>query len=129
MNEDSLRHELHVYKESLEQAVAPPGMALNEDGCMLAAKIVWITLMEARSVRRWASLNPVTDDTLKEWVGFVAVIVDAYFNRRMAWFPIEQLQLELSAVQGLQAPPHDVAEWARIVYTVLEKVHPQFPSE
>lgn len=26
MNEDSLRHELHVYKESLEQAVAPPGM-------------------------------------------------------------------------------------------------------
>lgn len=26
MNEDSLRHELHVYKEQLEQAVAPPGM-------------------------------------------------------------------------------------------------------
>lgn len=26
MNEDSLRHELHVYKELLEQAVAPPGM-------------------------------------------------------------------------------------------------------
>lgn len=96
MNEDSLRYELHIYKESLEQAVAPPGMvsvslaclmtdsnwphikvpvritgqqkcqvnftfsscrlqALNEDGCMLAAKIVWITLMEARSVRRWAT--------------------------------------------------------------------------
>lgn len=29
--------------------------ALNEDGCMLGAKIVWITLMETRSVRRWAA--------------------------------------------------------------------------
>ena len=26
MNEDSLRHELKVYKQSLEQQVAPPGM-------------------------------------------------------------------------------------------------------
>lgn len=109
MNEDSLRHELKVYKTSLEQQVAPPGMvraphqqqqhaksaqhaaeccawtllwarssalmqcvllcsccplchtlvpctqALNEDGCMLGAKIVWMTLMETRSVRRWAA--------------------------------------------------------------------------
>lgn len=29
--------------------------ALNEDGCMLGAKIVWIALMETRSVRRWAA--------------------------------------------------------------------------
>lgn len=29
--------------------------ALNEDGCMLGAKIVWMTLMETRSVRRWAA--------------------------------------------------------------------------
>ncbi len=57
------------------------------------------------------------------------MIVDGYFNRRMAWFPIDRLQMELLAVQGLSAAPHDVAEWARIVYTVLEKVHPQFPSE
>eukprot|EP00775_Hariotina_reticulata_P002409 gene2409-2713_t len=128
MNEDSLRHELQVYKESLEQQMAPPGMALNEDGCMLGAKIVWITLMETRSVRRWAAYNPVTDDTLAEWSGFVTMIVDGYFNRRLAWFPIERLQLELAAVQGVAVPPHDVAEWARIVYTVLEKVHPQFPA-
>jgi hypothetical protein len=26
MNEDSLRHELKVYKQSLEQQLAPPGM-------------------------------------------------------------------------------------------------------
>ncbi|KAF8056360.1 TMEM231 [Scenedesmus sp. PABB004] len=129
MNEDSLRHELKVYKASLEQSLAPPGMALNDEGCMLGAKIVWITLMETRSVRRWAAYNPVTDDTLSQWSGFVTMIVDGYFNRRMAWFPVERLQLELSVQQDLSAPPHDVAEWARIVYTVLEKVHPQFPSE
>jgi hypothetical protein len=76
-----------------------------------------------------AADNPVTDDTIKEWSGFVTMIVDGYFNRRMAWFPIDRLQMELLAVQGLAAAPHDVAEWARIVYTVLEKVHPQFPSE
>jgi hypothetical protein len=96
---------------------------------MLGAKIVWMTLMETRSVRRWAAYNPVTDDTIKDWTGFVSMIVDGYFNRRMAWFPIDRLQMELLAVQSLAAPPHDVAEWARIVYTVLEKVHPQFPSE
>jgi hypothetical protein len=76
-----------------------------------------------------AADNPVTDDTIKDWAGFVSMIVDGYFNRRMAWFPIDRLQMELLAVQSLAAPPHDVAEWARIVYTVLEKVHPQFPSE
>eukprot|EP00882_Tetradesmus_deserticola_P015216 GHRQ01016205.1.p2 GENE.GHRQ01016205.1~~GHRQ01016205.1.p2 ORF type:complete len:135 (+),score=22.32 GHRQ01016205.1:693-1097(+) len=103
--------------------------ALNEDGCMLGAKIVWITLMETRSVRRWAAYNPVTDDTLHDWSGFVSMIVDSYLNRQMSWFPIERLQLELSAVQDLCAPPHDVVEWARIVYTVLEKVHPQFAKE
>lgn len=73
--------------------------------------------------------NPVTDDTIKDWSGFVSMIVDGYFNRRMAWFPIDRLQMELLAVQDLAVQPHDVAEWARIVYTVLEKVHPQFPSE
>ncbi|WIA14905.1 hypothetical protein OEZ86_003519 [Tetradesmus obliquus] len=129
MNEDSLRHELKVYKQSLEQQVAPPGMALNEDGCMLGAKIVWITLMETRSVRRWAAYNPVTDDTLHAWCGFVSMIVDSYLNRQMSWFPIERLQLELQAMQDLCVPPHDVVEWARIVYTVLEKVHPQFSKE
>eukprot|EP00879_Flechtneria_rotunda_P000897 GHRR01001024.1.p1 GENE.GHRR01001024.1~~GHRR01001024.1.p1 ORF type:complete len:222 (+),score=57.07 GHRR01001024.1:296-961(+) len=128
MNEDSLRHELKMYKQSLEHQVAPPGMALNEEGCMLGAKIVWITLMQTRSVRRWAAYNPVTDDTLCEWSGFVTMIVDGWFNRHMAWFPVDRLQLELSAVQGVTTPPHDVAEWARIVYTVLEKHHPQFPQ-
>lgn len=183
----------------LRHTLFPCTQALNEDGCMLGAKIVWMTLMETRSVRRWAACelgssrvqftrsagrrlhcvcmldraaalcqalghsghpaasathpsctcaslecsltallrpfaapaadNPVTDDTIKDWAGFVSMIADGYFNRRMAWFPIDRLQMELLAVQGLAAPPHDVAEWARIVYTVLEKVHPQFPSE
>jgi hypothetical protein len=37
--------------------------ALNEEGCMLGAKIVWMTLMETRSVRRWAACECLADDT------------------------------------------------------------------
>lgn len=44
------------------------------------------TLSDKDSVLLLASAdNPVTDDTLKEWAGFVSMIVEAYFNRRMAW--------------------------------------------
>lgn len=39
MNEDSLRHELKVYKQSLEQQMAPPGMVgCNCSGCTLAVQ-------------------------------------------------------------------------------------------
>jgi hypothetical protein len=71
----------------------------------------------------------VTDNTIRDWAGFVAMIVDGYVNRRLAWFPIERLQMELLAVQDLAAAPHDVSEWARIVYTVLEAVAPQLPGD
>lgn len=99
---------------------------LTTHSLLLRARVL---LLLHAGVLLCAADNPVTDDTLKEWSGFVSMIVDGYFNRRMAWFPIDRLQMELLAVQGLSAAPHDVAEWARIVYTVLEKVHPQFPSE
>lgn len=36
MNEDSLRHELKVYKASLEQQVAPPGMVSIPAACACA---------------------------------------------------------------------------------------------
>jgi hypothetical protein len=29
--------------------------------------------------------NPVTDDTLHDWSGFVSMIVDSYLNRQMSW--------------------------------------------
>lgn len=42
MNEDSLRHELKVYKQSLEQQVAPPGMVgCNFVVCAESHTAVW----------------------------------------------------------------------------------------
>lgn len=32
-----------------------------------------------------AAGEAVSDETLKLWAGFVTMIVDAYFNKRMAW--------------------------------------------
>lgn len=43
--------------------------------------------------------SAVSDATLARWRGFVGMIVTGYFEQRMAWFPLERLTLELSAVQ------------------------------
>ncbi|PNH06887.1 hypothetical protein TSOC_006682, partial [Tetrabaena socialis] len=92
--------------------------------CVALVCLVWITLMlSPPSVKRWATVPAVSGPTLAQWRGFVAMIVDGYFERRMAWFPLDRLQLELAAVQEL------VAERARVVYTTLEQVCPQFPKD
>lgn len=51
-----------------------------------------------------------------------------YFERRMSWFPIERLQLERAFTTGQSERPDVVAESARIVFTTLEVIAPQFPS-
>ncbi|KAG2483053.1 hypothetical protein HYH03_018082 [Edaphochlamys debaryana] len=89
--------------------------------------LVWVTLTLAPvSVRRWATVSAVSDSTLAQWKGFVAMIVEGYFFRRMAWFPLDRLALELAAVQGRSLPQELVAERARVVFTTLEQVYPQF---
>lgn len=56
------------------------------------------------------------------------MIVDGWFEKRWAWYPINRLQMELSVATGRVERPSVVAEMARIVYTTLEAVAPQFPS-
>ncbi|GLC65370.1 hypothetical protein PLESTF_000285900 [Pleodorina starrii] len=102
----------------------------DADECLAMVCLVWITLMlSPRSVKRWAKSAAVSEATLTQWRGFVAMIVNGYFERRMAWFPLDRLQLELSAVQGRSLPPELVAERARVVYTTLEQVYPQFAKD
>ena len=72
--------------------------------------------------------KPVSEPTLASWKGFVTLIVKGYMEKRWAWFPIDRLQMELTAVTGRTERPHVVAEWARVVHTTLEQVAPQFPS-
>ncbi|GIL81619.1 hypothetical protein Vretifemale_10630 [Volvox reticuliferus] len=98
--------------------------------CLAMVCLVWITLMlSPQSLKRWATTAAVSECTLTQWRGFVAMIVNGYFERRMAWFPLDRLQLELSAVQGRSLPPELVAERARVVYTTLEQVYPQFAKD
>ena len=54
------------------------------------------------------------------------LICDAYFERRMASYPLERLQMELAA-KGRIERPDVVAEWSRLVYETLHFVAPQFP--
>ena len=64
---------------------------------------------------------------MSQWRGFVTMMVRGYFDEGKAGYPLDRLQLELQAVQGRCVRQDIVAEWARLVYTTLEKVHPQFP--
>jgi len=102
---------------------------LEVRSCMEFLTIVWITLMLShRSVVRWSTEKAISDESLNAWQGFVSMIVTAYFEKRWAWYPIDRLQMELSVVTGRSERPALVAERARMVYTTLERVAPQFPS-
>lgn len=123
-SEASLREQITTSQKSDENS-----LTIDCEDCLLCISIVWLTLMQSpSSVKRWASGAAVSDETLQSWKGFVAMIVNGYFEKRMAWFPIDRLQLELSAVNGRTDSPDIVAERARLVYTTLEKIYPQFPS-
>ncbi|PNW87549.1 hypothetical protein CHLRE_02g141850v5 [Chlamydomonas reinhardtii] len=98
--------------------------------CVSLVAVVWVTLaLSPMTVKRWATVAAVSEPTFASWRGFVAMIVNGYFERRMAWYPLDRLQLELSAVQGRSLPQEVVAEHARIVFTTLEKVYPQFAAD
>jgi hypothetical protein len=70
---------------------------------------------------------PVSDRTKRRWVGFVRLICNAYFDKRMASYPVDRLQLELAA-GGRVARPDAVAEWSRLVFDTLNHVAAQFPK-
>ena len=66
--------------------------------------------------------------TFASWQGFVRHICIGWFERRWAWYPVDRLQLELSATTGQHMQPSAIAEYMGIVYATLERVTPQFPS-
>lgn len=123
-SESNLREQIQATED-----VTKAANDLDFDDCVLCTSLVWVTLMIGpQSVKRWASGSAVTEETLQTWRGFVSMIVNGYFDKRMAWFPLDRLQLELSAVKGKAESPDIIAERARLVYTTLERVHPQFPT-
>lgn len=97
--------------------------------CMELVNLVWITLMTAQAgVVRWGTNPAVGEKTLETWGGFVSLIVRAYLERGMSGYPIDRLQTEILLSTGKAAEASLVAERARVVFTTLEAVAPQFPS-
>ncbi|GAX78315.1 hypothetical protein CEUSTIGMA_g5757.t1 [Chlamydomonas eustigma] len=108
-----------------------PAQAIDMGQCLIAITLVWLTLMISPcngSAKRWATGTAVSDLTVQRWKGFVSLIVDGYFDHRMAWYPLDRLGLEVVASCGESETPDKIAEKARLVFTTLEQVHPQFPS-
>jgi hypothetical protein len=70
---------------------------------------------------------PISLATTRKWDGFTKLICDAYFDKRVASYPLDRLQLELAASGRLERPDI-VAEWSRLVFETLGHVAPQFPK-
>ncbi|KAK9916974.1 hypothetical protein WJX75_009376 [Coccomyxa subellipsoidea] len=127
-----LLYECGYTEDTVRQEMASASLQnLDHEECLLYTCVVWITLMLApsRTVVRWATKGvPVSDATLNLWRGFVSLILSAYFEKRMAWYPVDRLQLEVSATTGRLESPSTIAEFARLVYSTLNTVAPQFPE-
>lgn len=125
-SEEGLRKGLSEMQETSDQPVTQKNCPAS---CLELSLLVWITLMLApKSVVRWGVGSAVSEETLAIWKGFVSLIVNAYFEQRMSWYPIDRLQTEMSLSTGSFGEPSLVAERARIVFATLESVAPQFPS-
>ena len=110
-----------------EERVAEDFEGLTEVG------LVWLALTNTneymRVKKRWSTTEAVSKDFEHRWSGFVKLITNAYFVKRMAWFPLDRLQLEQMASCSKADSPSIVAERARIVFTTLRLIAPQFPKD
>ena len=103
--------------------------SLERRECLEMVCLVWIALLLSHQARnRWSLSDPVSQETLERCRGFVELMAVSYFEKGMVWMPIERLQLEQMAIMGQAESTERVAEKARIVFTTLETVAPQFPS-
>ncbi|KAB1221818.1 hypothetical protein CJ030_MR2G025902 [Morella rubra] len=131
--DEGLRKELNDMKESgveIEAMQSYGGITslkskiiLQEvDECILWLSIVFITILctPQRTIVRWSSTPPVSDEVRLQWKGFCAIIANAYFMRGMAWLPVKTLQLEQMAVVGRAEEPSVVASRMRLAFSTLE---------
>jgi hypothetical protein len=84
--EYDLRGQVKLALESHEGLSQRAAEDFDIEDCVRCVTIVWTTLiLSPRSVKRWAIAKPLNESTIKQWQGFCTLIVDAYFNKRMAW--------------------------------------------
>ncbi|XP_013630955.1 PREDICTED: uncharacterized protein LOC106336612 isoform X4 [Brassica oleracea var. oleracea] len=138
--DEDLRKELMAMKESgleIDRMESYHGSTQTKskilmsevDECILWLSIVFITILctPQPTVVRWSSTPSVSDEVLKKWRVFCAVIANAYYIRGMAWLPVKTLQLEQMAVMGQAEEPSVVASRMPLVFSTLEVVSPQWP--
>ena len=88
MCEYDLRGQVKLALESHEGLSKEEVETFDVEDCVRCVTIVWTTLLlSPRAIRRWAVniAKPLSESTIKQWQGFCTLIVDAYFNKRMAW--------------------------------------------
>ncbi|KAK9833385.1 hypothetical protein WJX81_000536 [Elliptochloris bilobata] len=127
-----LAFECNWSEASLERELA------DHPECSLFCCIIWLTLLQLprKTVPHFQLPSSVVGagvtvsaETTAQWGGFVCLIVFAYLEKRWAWYNLERLQLEILVSSGRAVPPAAVAELAQLVYTTLNQVAPQWPSE
>lgn len=99
------------------------------DADPLGPHILYVLYSRSHENRQeWGALAEpaISEASRAQWTGFVKLICDAYFERRVASYPLDRLQLELTA-RGRIERRDVVAEWSRLVYETLHQVAPQFP--
>uniref|UniRef100_A0A0D3BWV9 DUF7876 domain-containing protein n=1 Tax=Brassica oleracea var. oleracea TaxID=109376 RepID=A0A0D3BWV9_BRAOL len=141
--DEDLRKELMAMKESgleIDRMESYHGSTQTKskilmsevDECILWLSIVFITILctPQPTVVRWSSTPSVSDEVLKKWRVFCAVIANAYYIRGMACvitrslgecrLPVKTLQLEQMAVMGQAEEPSVVASRMPLVFSTLE---------
>lgn len=61
-------------------------------------------LQSSLGVSRWSRAPAVSEPSRRRWAGFAKLIVDAYYKKSWAWYPIEALALEMSAAAPVVQP-------------------------
>ena len=68
--------------------------------CSMQVLVLQMTPMKSAASCCLHAGDPVSEATMNLWKGFFSLILGAYFEKRMAWFPVDRLQMEVSAMTG-----------------------------
>jgi len=61
-------------------------------------------VIAALGLSRWSRAPAVSEPSRRRWAGFAKLIVDAYYKKSWAWYPVEALALEMSAAAPAVEP-------------------------
>ena len=81
-----------------EAAAEALGSGGSGDGADAAARAASL------GIARWSRAPAVSEASRRRWSGFARLIVEAYYKKQWAWYPVEALALEMSAAAPAVQP-------------------------